>query len=183
MTSTLQAIAARELQPEAIPYRIQKLAQPMSADDEPVLIMKPLQRPGLTLFAAVSGVCSVVGFLLALVSVPHFLVWLGVGFAGVLGLVYVSYRMPGNSALILTPHGFTVRFASRLVYYPWSEVDYFAVAGERRVAFRLLDHSERISPSLRHMTGFDGALPASYGALPAEQLAARLNECCLSFRE
>ena len=103
-----------------------------TTDEEPVLVMSPPQRPGLTLCAAASGLCSVVGFLLALVSVPHFLVWLSVGFAGILGLGYVSYLMPGNSALMLTPQGFTVRFASRLAYYPWSEVDYFAADGPSR---------------------------------------------------
>jgi hypothetical protein len=155
----------------------------MSSDEEPVLVLKPPQRPWLAFCAALSGVCIAVGFLLALVPVPHFLLWLSVGFVGVLGLACVGRLMPGNSALILTTEGFTVRFASRLAHYPWSEVDYFAVAEHRLVVFRLLDTSENVSPVARHMTGFDGALPARYGALSAELLAARLNECRRRFSE
>jgi hypothetical protein len=41
----------------------------------------------------------------------------------------------------------------------------------------LLDKSERVSLAVRQMTGFDGALPARYGTLPADVLVDRLNEC------
>jgi hypothetical protein len=115
--------------------------------------------------------------------VAHFLVWLSLGFVGIGGLAFVGYFLPGNSALILTPAGFTVRFASRMVFYPWSEVAYFAVAEERIVAFRLFDTSDKVSPIVRQLTGFDGDLPARYGALSADALAARLNECRQIFGE
>ena len=149
----------------------------MSSSDEPILVLKPPERPGLVLLAALSGLCIAGGFFMALLPVPHFLAWLALGFAGVVGLCSVNYLLPGNSALVLTVEGFTVRFATRAVFYPWSDVDYFAVAGRRVVAFRLLDTSQRVSPVVRQMTGFDGALPARYGTLPSEVLAARLNEC------
>jgi hypothetical protein len=149
----------------------------MPSHDEPMLVLKPPQRPGLALLATVSGACIAVGFFMALFPVPHFLAWLALGFAGVAGLCSASFLLPGNSALVLTVEGFTVRFATGAVFYPWSDIDYFAVAGRRVVVFRLLDTSERVSPVARQMTGFDGALPARYGALPAEVLAARLNEC------
>jgi hypothetical protein len=155
----------------------------MSSDEEPVLVLKAPQRPWLTACATLSGACIAVGFVLALAPVAHFLVWLGLGFAGVLGLAFVGYLMPGNSALILTPDGFSVRFSARMAFYHWSEVDYFAVVEERLVAFRLFDTSEKVSLIARQMTGFDGALPVRYGALPTELLAARLNECCQRFSE
>ncbi len=149
----------------------------MPSHDEPMLVLKPPQRPGLALFGTLSGACTAVGFLGALLPIPHFLAWVTLGFAGVAGLCSTSFLLPGNSTLVLTAEGFTVRFASGAVFYPWSDVDYFAVAGRRLVAFRLLDTSDRVSRVARQMTGFDGALPARYGALPAEVLAARLNEC------
>lgn len=155
----------------------------MSPDDELVLVLKPPQRPLLAFCAGVSGVCIAVGFVLAFMPVAHFLVWLALGFAGVLGLACVGYLLPGNSALILTADGFTILFASRAASYRWSEVDYFAVAERRIVAFRLLDTSEHVSAPTRQLTGFDGALPTRYGALPLELLAARLNECCQRFGE
>src|SRR5690348_3256112 len=108
----------------------------MPPDDDIILVLKPPQRPWLGWCAAASGVCIAVGFVLALAPVPHFLLWLGLGFAGILGLAFVGHLLPGNSALILTPTGFTVRFASRIAFYPWSEIDYFAVAEDRIVAFR-----------------------------------------------
>ena len=155
----------------------------MSTDDEPVLVLKPPQQPWLTACATLSGACIAVGFVLALAPVAHFLFWLAVGFAGVLGLACVGHLLPGNSALILTADGFTIRFASRAAFYPWSDVDYFTVAERRLVAFRLFDTSEQVSPLARQLTGFDGALPGRYGALPVDVLAARLNECRQRFGE
>ncbi|HVX13009.1 MAG TPA: hypothetical protein VHC22_17630 [Pirellulales bacterium] len=155
----------------------------MPSHDEPMLVLKPPQRPGLALFATLSGACTAVGFFGAMLPVPHFLAWVALGFTGVAGLCSASFLLPGNSALVLTAEGFTLRFGSGAVFYPWSDVDYFAVAGPRLVVFRLLDTSDRVSPVARQMTGFDGALPARYGTLPAEVLAARLNECRHQFGE
>ncbi|HQU46879.1 MAG: hypothetical protein B7Z73_12900 [Planctomycetia bacterium 21-64-5] len=149
----------------------------MSSDEEPILVLTPPHRPWLGVCAGLSGLCIGVGFSMALLPVGHFLVWLAVGFAGVIGLACVGHLLPGNSALILTGDGFAIRFASRAAFYAWSEVDYFAVAERRLVAFRLLDTSQQVSPMARRLTGFDGALPARYGSLPVEQLADRLNEC------
>jgi hypothetical protein len=154
----------------------------MTGDDEPVLILKAPQPPWLTFCAALSGFCIAVGFVLALSPIPHFVVWLAVGFAGIAGLALVSCALPGNSALILTPDGFAVRAASRMAFYLWSEIDHFTVVERHLVAFRLSDTSDKVSPAVRQLTGFDGALPAHYGALSAELLATRLNECCQRLR-
>jgi hypothetical protein len=155
----------------------------MSSDDDPILVLKAPQPPWLAFCAALSGFCIAVGFVLALMPIAHFLLWLALGFAGIVGLALVSRLLPGNSALILTPEGFAVRAASRMAFYPWREIDYFAVAGQQLVAFRLFDTSDKVSPVVRQRTGFDGALPAPYGALPAELLATRLNECCQRLAE
>ncbi|HWB07763.1 MAG TPA: hypothetical protein VG826_00865 [Pirellulales bacterium] len=152
----------------------------MSSDDEPVLVLKAPHPPWLTFFAAMSGLSITVGFVLALMPIAHFLLWLALGFAGIVGLALVSCLLP-SSALILTPDGFAVRVASRMAFYPWRDIDYFAVAERRLVAFRLFDSSDKVSPVVRQLTGFDGALPAQYGSLPAELLALRLNECCRRF--
>jgi hypothetical protein len=154
----------------------------MSGDDEPVLVLKAPQPPWLTFCAALSGVCIAVGFVLALMPIAHFLAWLAVGFAGIVGLALVSCLLPGNSVLILTSDGFAIRAASRMAFYPWSEIDHFAVVERRLVAFRLFDTSDKVSPTVRQLTGFDGALPAQYGALSADLLATRLNECCQRLR-
>lgn len=153
----------------------------MGGHEEPVLVLKAPQPPWLTFCVGLCGLCIAVGFVLALMPIPHFLAWLMLGFAGIIGLALVSCVMPGNSALILTPDGFAVRAASRVAFYLWSEIEYFAVAERRLVAFRLFDTSDKVSPTVRQLTGFDGALPARYGALPAELLATRLNECCQRF--
>ena len=158
------------------------LTNSMNGDDEPILVLKAPQPPWLTFCAGVSGLCIAVGFVLALLPIAHFLVWLGLGFAGIVGLALVSSLLPGNSALILTSDGFAVRAASRMAFYLWSEIDYFAVVERRLVAFRLSDTSDKVSPTVRRLTGFDGALPARYGALSAELLATRLNECCERLR-
>ena len=153
----------------------------MLIDDEPVLVLKTPQPPWLVFCAGLSGLCIAVGFVLALMPIAHFQAWLALGFGGVVGLALVSCLLPGSSALILTPDGFAVRMASRIAFYPWSEIEYFAVAEHQFVAFRLFDTSDKVSPSVRQLTGFDGALPAQYGAVPAELLATRLNECCRRF--
>ncbi|HET6878890.1 MAG TPA: hypothetical protein VFI31_01970 [Pirellulales bacterium] len=149
----------------------------MPADQQPMLELKPPRRPWLGLLAALSGLCIAVGFCMALLPGIHFLEWLALGFLGILGLCCAGYFLPGNSALVITAEGFTLRFASRAVFYPWSEVDYFAVLNRRVVAFRLYDTSERVSAFARRMTGYDGAFPSRYGSLPPDVLAARLNEC------
>jgi hypothetical protein len=149
----------------------------MPGDNEPTLVLTPPARQGLVVFAAVSGVCIAVGFFMALASAANFLAWLALGFAGVIGLCAVAYLLPASSTLILSPQGFTVRFASRAVFYSWNEVEHFAVAERSVVAFRLSEWSQRISPAIRQLTGYDGALPAAYGSLPPEALAAQLNEC------
>lgn len=149
----------------------------MSNSDEPVLVLKPPERQGLAALTAISGVCIAVGFVMALAAGPHFLAWLALGFAGILGVCCAAHLLPPNSLLVLSREGFTVRVASRAAFYPWSEIEHFAVAERRVVAFRLSERSERISPAVRQLTGFDGALPASYGSLSPEALAARLNEC------
>ena len=149
----------------------------MPSDDEPILVLKPLYPPWLGAAAAISGLAIGVGFFMAMLPLGNFLVWLAVGFAGVLGLACVGHFSPGNSSLVLTGDGFAIRIASRAAFYAWSEIDYFAVAERQLVAFRLLDSSQQVSAVLRQLTGFDGALPARYGTLPVEELAERLNEC------
>jgi hypothetical protein len=149
----------------------------MGIDEEPILVLKSPERPGLVVFAVACGVSIGVGFFMALLPVGNFLGWLTLGFAGVAGLCGAAYLLPANSTLILGVEGFTVRFASRAMFYSWSEVDHFAVAGRHMVAFRLLDGSEHASPTEREMTGYDGALPCGYGSLSPEALADQLNEC------
>lgn len=149
----------------------------MPSDDEPVLVLKPPERQGLVAITAISGVCIAVGFFMALAAGPHFLAWLALGFGGVAGVCCAGYLLPANSTLVLSREGFAVRFTTRAVFYSWNEVEHFEVADRRIVAFRLSDGSERISPAVRQLTGYDGALPAAYGSLPPEVLAARLNEC------
>ena len=149
----------------------------MAIDEEPILVLKPPDRHGLVVVAVVSGVCIGVGFFMALLPGGNFLGWLTLGFAGVAGLCGAGYLLPTNSTLILTVDGFTVRFASRAMFYSWNEVDYFTVAGRSMVAFRLFDGSEHVSPADRQMTGYDGALPSAYGSLSPEALAEQLNEC------
>lgn len=149
----------------------------MPSDEEPILILRPLHPPWLGAGAAISGICIGVGFFMAMLPLGNFLLWLAVGFAGVIGLACIGQLSPGNSALVLTGDGFAIRFASRAAFYAWSEVDHFAVIERRLVAFRLLDTSDQVSPLARQLTGFDGALPARYGTMPVEVLAERLNEC------
>lgn len=149
----------------------------MPSDDEPILVLKPLHPPWLGAAAAVSGLSIGVGFFMAMLPLGNFLVWLAVGFAGVLGLACIGHLSPGNSSLVLSGDGFAVRFASRSAFYAWNEIDYFAVVERRLVAFRLLDTSEQVSPVVRQLTGYDGALPVRYGEMPPEELAERLNEC------
>jgi hypothetical protein len=149
----------------------------MTNAEEPILELKPPERQGLMVFAAVSGLCIGIGFFMALLPGGNFLGWLTLGFAGVAGLSAASYLLPASSTLILSMEGFTVRSASRAVFYPWRDVDHFEVAGRRIVAFRLLDDSDHISPAIRQVTGYDGALPSVYGSIPPELLAAQLNEC------
>lgn len=159
------------------------MAERPPPNEEPVVVLRPPTRPWLAVCAAFCGACVAIGFLLALMAVAHFLIWLSLGFVGIAGLAFVGYFLPVSSALILTPAGFSVRCASRMAFYAWGEVAYFAVAEEQIVAFRLFDTSDQVSPIVRQLTGFDGALPARYGGLSADALAARLNECRQIFDE
>jgi hypothetical protein len=155
----------------------------MPSVEEPILELKPPGRPWLGALAALSGMVIAVGFFMALLPGGHFLEWLALGFLGVLGVCCAGYFLPGNSALVLSVEGFTVRFASRAVFYPWSDVEYFEVVNHRVVAFRLFDSSERVSPFARQVTGYDGAFPSPYGSLPPDLLATRLNECRAEFAD
>jgi hypothetical protein len=106
---------------------------------------------------------------------------IGTGFFGLGAIVFAILLLPGAAWLRLEPAGFTVCHLFRKRSTPWSEVTDFgvALAGRKKLvgynSRSVTEHSPRIAALSTALSGYNAALPDTYGPRAAE-LAALLNE-------
>jgi hypothetical protein len=104
----------------------------------------------------------------------------GVLFFGVGGLVALLQFVPNSSFLQVGPDGLTIRVMWRTTFYCWSDIEGFGVASSfhRSVGLNFsttyAGGARKLRDLLRRLTGFEGALPDTYGRDCAE-LAEHLN--------
>lgn len=109
--------------------------------------------------------------------------WFVALFFGLCVVVFAVLLLPNSAYLSIGPDGFTVCSLFRAHSYRWSDVGPFAVDCPRPCPYRMVvfNFSEKYcaSPRARKvaaaMTGYEGALPDSYG-MTLEELADLLNE-------
>lgn len=105
--------------------------------------------------------------------------WLCGGFFGLCGLVALVALLPGANHLRLDASGIELRSLFRVQRWGWRDVVRFGttrVGLHTMVGIDFADHVEaaaRMRHVNRGLTGFDGALPDTYGRR-ADALAARL---------
>jgi hypothetical protein len=109
------------------------------------------------------------------------IVLIGTGFFGLGAIVFAILLLPGAAWLRLEPAGFTVCHLFRKRSTPWSEVTDFgvALAGRKKLvgynSRSVTEHSPRMAALSTALSGYNAALPDTYGPRAAE-LAALLNE-------
>ena len=107
--------------------------------------------------------------------------WLCVGFFGLVAGVSVLQLLPQTSCLRLDTEGFTIRSLFREQTYRWDDVDTFGatrIGPNKMVGFNFAPHfrrAERLRGVSAALAGFEGALPDTYG-MKAEELAHLMNE-------
>lgn len=100
---------------------------------------------------------------------------------GLGSLVFILQLLPNSSTLLLEPDGFTVRSLYRSHKYKWDDISHFAVTRigvNKMVAFDFsgsYEKGQRARQLSAGLSGYEGALPDSYGMKP-EHLAQLLNE-------
>jgi hypothetical protein len=102
-------------------------------------------------------------------------------FFGLCAIVFAVQLLPGAAWLRLEPAGFTVCNLFRTHFTPWSDVSGFgvAVAGQKELVGyncrSAAERSSRLAALNKALSGYNSALPDTYGPRAAE-LAALLNE-------
>lgn len=105
--------------------------------------------------------------------------WLGGGFFGLCALVALVALLPGANHLRLDANGIELRSLFRVTRWSWRDVVRFGPARvglHTVVGIDFADHVDaaaRLRRVNRGLTGFDGALPDTYGQR-AVDLAAKL---------
>lgn len=142
------------------------------------LTLRP-RRLKYLLFAFLCASLAVAGALMVRDSKP--LGWAEILFFGSAAIVFSLLLLPGSAYLKLDPAGFTFCSLFRPHFTPWYEVDSFAagrVGTNRLVVFnfsglhRGQKYLRKISSAI---SGYEGALPDTYG-LKAAELAALMND-------
>jgi len=106
---------------------------------------------------------------------------IGTAFFGFGAIVFGVLLLPGAAWLRLEPAGFTVCHLFRKRFTPWSDVSEFGVvmAGRNELvgydSRSAAENSPRRAALSRSLSGYNSALPDTYGPRAA-QLAALLNE-------
>lgn len=105
---------------------------------------------------------------------------IGIVLSGVVGLVGAIQLLPGSSYLRLTDEGMTFRSLFRSFSYKWWEIADFGIArvgGSRVVGWnfsRFYQGQERLRTVNQALSGFQAALPDSYG-MQVDSLKELLN--------
>jgi hypothetical protein len=124
-------------------------------------------------------------------STDRFVVYGGIVFFGICGLVSLIQFVPGSSFLRLTSDGMTVRSLWRTSSYRWSDIERFGVGhvkgthggfgkNQRLIGFDFSvsypgrDKAQTLKNINRKLSGFEASLPDNYGWDYAE-LAEHLN--------
>ena len=143
----------------------------MDTSDEQILRPGPWKQ-GLALLVSLVFVTS--GVLLMDGSWEG---WLATGFFGLCSVTLVVTMLPGASYLRLHQDGFEMRTLFRATHFKWSDIGNIGVTSvnlNRMVAFDFAEHyrgQHRGRAVARGLTGWEGALPNTYG-MSARDLAA-----------
>ena len=113
--------------------------------------------------------------------------WSSIGFFGLCGAAAVLNLLPGASGLLLDEDGFETVSLFRRSRVRWADVARFGtmrIGLNTLVGFDFVDGhrgGERLRKVNRGLSGFQGALPDTYG-LQADALAARLDARLAAWR-
>ena len=147
----------------------------MTRSDE--LVLRPSRwKTSLPLLVSVGFVA--IGFL---VMDGSWMAWLSLAFFGVGSLVLIVTMLPGASHLRLHADGFEMRTMFKTSHMKWSDIGEIGVTSvnlNRMVAFNFAEpyRSQHRAVLVSHtLTGWDGALPDTYG-MSARELAALMIE-------
>ena len=103
--------------------------------------------------------------------------WLATAFFGLCSATFVVTMLPGASYLRLHQDGFEMRTLFRTTHFKWSDIGNIGVTSvnlNRMVAFDFAERyrgQHRARAVARGLTGWEGALPNTYG-MSARDLAA-----------
>ncbi|TYT26086.1 hypothetical protein FZO89_07340 [Luteimonas viscosa] len=137
-------------------------------------------RPSPMKWLAMLAICAVFVWIGLRVMGTHPLVgWSCIVFFGLCGALAVLNLIPGASALVLDADGFEIVSLFRRSRVRWNDVARFGetrVGLQRLVGFDFVDGhagSDRLRRVNRNLSGFQAALPDTYG-LSANELATRM---------
>ncbi len=146
-------------------------------DHRPFRVLRPSRLKTITI-ALGSFTFAMMGLWMILAGEPSG--WWIALFFGIAAIVFGVTALPNSSYLKLGPEGFTLCSMYRSHAYRWSDVGPFIVGRVGLNPMVVFNFSDQYNPSphLRKfasgLTGFEGALPDSYG-LPLSELAQLLN--------
>ena len=139
-----------------------------------------LLRPSPWKMLALLAISAVFVWMSVVIGYRHLLIaWLGGGFFGLCVLVALVSLLPGANHLRLDADGIELRSLFRVTRWGWRDVVRFGptrVGLHTMVGIDFADHVDaaaRMRRVNRGLTGFDGALPDTYGH-KAAALAAKL---------
>lgn len=160
------------------------------SEDKHRLILRPKKSTAMWLLLC----CSV--FVVCGVWIAIEKSWIGYLCAGFFAMgipVAVIQMIPGSTSLEIVDEGLSITNLFRVTMLPWHDVDHFFVVSlkqsgmtvSKRVGFNYLPSDNHYHVSRQVATaiaGCEGTLPDTYG-VPAEELAAILNQCLAEFRK